>query len=75
MRPICTLVFTLAAMPAAAHPGHLAEVAGHNHWLAGAAIAAAAAALAWGLLKGKKSEDAEPGAEAEETETPEAEAA
>lgn len=36
-----------------AHPGHLIEAAGHDHWLAGAAIGAAIAAGIWGALKGK----------------------
>lgn len=34
---------TLAAAPASAHPGHLAEIAGHSHWISlGAGLAAAA---------------------------------
>ena len=47
------LLFTLfAAEPAFAHPGHLVDVAGHNHWVAGAAIGAAIAMGIWGALKG-----------------------
>ena len=42
-RTISTLWLSLFAAPAAAHPGHLAELAGHNHWVAGAAIGAAIA--------------------------------
>lgn len=34
---------------AEAHPGHIAEVAGHGHWVAGAAIGAA---VVIGLLAG-----------------------
>lgn len=58
-----------------AHVGHLGSVAGHDHWVAGAAIGAAAALTIWGLLKGKRDADranapddadAEPEAEAEE---------
>ena len=50
---------------AAAHPGHLIEVAGHGHWLAGAAIGLAIAiGLAQGL-RGKKGDDAEEGETAE----------
>ena len=55
-----TLTAALLALPPAgalAHPGHLAEVASHNHWLAGAAIAAAAALAAWALLKGSRAKD------------------
>ncbi|CUH66233.1 hypothetical protein TG4357_02318 [Thalassovita gelatinovora] len=44
---------------AAAHPGHLAEVAGHGHWLAGVAIGAAIAIGLWAGLKGKPATDAE----------------
>ncbi|WP_420861471.1 DUF6732 family protein [Algirhabdus cladophorae] len=44
---------------AVAHPGHLIEVAGHDHVLAGVAIGAAIAAGLWGALKGKpKTEEA-----------------
>ncbi|MFQ6547188.1 DUF6732 family protein [Aestuariibius sp. 2305UL40-4] len=52
-----------------AHLGHIGEVAGHDHWVAGAAIGAAIAAVIWGALKGRK----EP--EPEEAETEEAEEA
>jgi hypothetical protein len=41
MRSALTVLITLWASVAAAHPGHLIEQAGHNHWLAGAAIGAA----------------------------------
>ncbi|SET58551.1 DUF6732 family protein [Oceanicella actignis] len=40
-------VLGLAAAPALAHPGHLAEVSGHSHWLAAGAMLAAAALAAW----------------------------
>ena len=56
------LVPTLAM----AHPGHLAEVAGHSHWLAAGALAAAAA-LALLLAKGRKAKQEEAEPEAEET--------
>ncbi|MDX1781518.1 MAG: DUF6732 family protein [Thalassovita sp.] len=52
---------------AAAHPGHLAEVAGHGHWLAGVAIGAAIAIGLWAGLKGKAETEAEAD-EAEEAE-------
>ncbi|WP_375688940.1 DUF6732 family protein [Pseudooceanicola sp. LIPI14-2-Ac024] len=63
-------VFTLAPLAAAAHPGHLAEVAGHGHWLGAAAIGAAIAIGLWQALKGRK--DAAPDeAEADEGAEPE----
>ena len=43
---------------AAAHPGHLAEVAGHGHWLAGVAVGAAIAIGLWAGLKGKAETEA-----------------
>ena len=54
----------MAAGAAEAHPGHLAEVAGHGHWLGAAAIGAAIAIGLWAGLKGRKNE--EPEAEAED---------
>ena len=44
------------AGPAAAHPGHLIEIAGHGHWLAGVAIGTAIAIGLWQGLKGKSEE-------------------
>lgn len=60
-KPLIALaIFSAAATaPAAAfaHVGHLAEVAGHGHWLAGVAIGAAIAiGLAQGL-RGKSRTD------------------
>jgi hypothetical protein len=57
------------ATTAQAHLGHVAEVAGHAHWIGLAAVAGAAAiAGAIGLLSGDKPDaatDAEPDAEGE----------
>ena len=51
------LFIALAPAPALAHPGHIADLAGHAHWVAlGATLAAAALAAA--LAKAKRSEDA-----------------
>ena len=50
---ILTVLFYLMPMPAFAHLGHLADAAGHAHWIGLAAGAAAAAAAAWGL-RGRK---------------------
>lgn len=44
----------LAASPAMAHPGHLAEVAGHGHWIAVIAVAGAALAALAGLRGRRK---------------------
>ncbi|MBV0910772.1 hypothetical protein KTJ87_00130 [Rhodobacteraceae bacterium ASV31] len=61
---LATTATILAPVAATAHPGHLVEAAGHNHWLAGAAIAAAAAiALAAAIRRGSRSADAKSDAE------------
>lgn len=57
MKALLTFGFAALAAPAAAHPGHLVDLAGHNHWLAAAAIAAAAAAALWQATQGKASDD------------------
>lgn len=60
MKPILTFFVVLLWTNAVfAHPGHLAEVAGHGHWLGAAAIGAAIALGAWAALKGKKKEKSE----------------
>lgn len=58
MRGLVTLILICAGSAAAAHPGHWADVAGHDHWVAGAAIGLAGLAAIWGALKGKKDKDA-----------------
>lgn len=58
MRGLLTVLLVCAASSAVAHPGHWAEVAGHDHWIAGAAIGLAGLAAIWGALKGKKAEEA-----------------
>ena len=50
---------------AQAHPGHLAEVAGHGHWLGAAAIGAAIAIGLWAAAKGRKAAEETGDAEAE----------
>lgn len=59
MRAFASFVLPLILAPghALAHTGHIAEVAGHNHWLAGAAIGAAIAIAAWTALKGRRDSD------------------
>ena len=61
------IALALTATGAAAHPGHWAEVGGHDHWVAGIAIGAAALAALWGALKGRKGKDEASEDEAEET--------
>jgi len=53
MKHFLAVFLSLWAGAAFAHPGHLIEVAGHDHVLAGVAIGAAIAAGLWGALKGK----------------------
>ncbi len=52
LRPFLSLFLIRRAAPAHAHVGHLGEVAGHDHWVAGIAIGAAVAVGLWGVLKG-----------------------
>lgn len=53
---------------AAAHTGHWGELAGHDHWLAGAAIGIAVIIGLAGAAKGRKKDDDPDAAEAEENE-------
>ena len=71
MRPILSLFALLWAAPAFAHPEHLADIAGHDHWVAGAAIGIAVVIGLLGVLHGQK-EESEDAAEDEETEAAEA---
>ncbi len=69
MRTLLTLTFVMLATSSAAHPGHLIELAGHDHWAAGIAIGLAGLAGIWGAIKGGKKEessDDDPEAELEE---------
>lgn len=67
MRLTLTFALICAGTSAAAHPGHWADLAGHDHWVAGAAIGLAGLAAIWGALKGKKAkEEAEPEEDLEE---------
>ncbi|WP_137702463.1 DUF6732 family protein [Marimonas lutisalis] len=69
MRIFTTLLATLLASAAQAHPGHLAEVAGHGHWLGAAAIGAAIAIGLWKAAQDKKaSREEAPEDEGEEAE-------
>lgn len=68
MRYLITLSLIVFAGSAQAHPGHLAGVAGHDHWVAGAAIGLAILAGIYGALKGRKEKAEADAAEADETE-------
>ena len=66
------LVIPLLLLPnvLAAHTGHIADVAGHDHWVAGAAIGLAVLVGLWGALKGKTADKTEPEEDAEPEEEP-----
>ncbi|MDQ2090764.1 DUF6732 family protein [Marimonas arenosa] len=66
MRMLTIPTATFMASAAQAHPGHLAEVAGHGHWLGAAALGAAIAIGLWKAAKDRK--DAAEGDETEDTE-------
>jgi len=52
MKSLAALLFIAFSTPAFAHPGHLAEQAGHSHWIALAATVAAVAVTAIGIARG-----------------------
>ncbi len=56
MKALLPVIFALLPGLALAHPGHLAEVAGHDHVVAGVAIGVALGVALWGMLKGRKDE-------------------
>ncbi len=62
MRHILLPTIGLSAAPGAAlaHAGHLTDAAGHDHWVAGAAIGLAIALGLWGALKGGRDDESEP---------------
>lgn len=66
MRVAVAIVLMICAQTAHADPGHLIEVAGHSHWIAGVAIGLAGLAALWGAKKG----DAEAEADEEFEEEP-----
>ncbi len=57
MRTTLALALIALASSAAADAGHIAEVAGHDHWIAGAALGLALGLTLWAALKGKKGSD------------------
>ena len=63
-----TSVIVLLPLPAAAHGGHLGDLAGHSHW-AGLAAVLGAAAIGAAAAKIRKRRRSEPDTESEEMET------
>ncbi|WP_424967224.1 MULTISPECIES: DUF6732 family protein [unclassified Dinoroseobacter] len=61
-----TACLALGTGPLWAHPGHLSGLAGHDHWVAGAAIGLAIALGIYGALKGRKSDGQTQEAESDE---------
>jgi hypothetical protein len=58
MRNLLTVIMTFWGGAALADPGHMGTLAGHDHWVAGAAIGLAILIGLAGALKGRK--DSEP---------------
>ena len=56
-RPTVLILPALVPTGALAHVGHVAEVAGHSHWIAGAAVGIAVLVGLWGRRKDRKTED------------------
>ncbi|WP_457646955.1 DUF6732 family protein [Profundibacter sp.] len=69
MKTLMSVILALLAAPAFAHPTHIIEVAGHNHWLGLAAIVAAAAAALWQAKKGRDEEASDEDESEEEIDT------
>ena len=61
-----TALFCLLPGLASAHLGHVGDLAGHDHWVAGAAIGIAVVVGVYGALKGRK--DPAPKADDDEAE-------
>ena len=66
MRHALALFFVVLASTASAHPGHLGELAGHDHWVAGIALGLAILLGIRGALKGKEAASEEEEIDAEE---------
>jgi len=68
-----TAILALSATQAMAHPGHLGELAGHDHWVAGIAIGAAVGIGLWGALKERRKRGKKAAPERGESAAPEGE--
>ncbi len=76
MKAALTLILMAFAGSAAAHTGHIADAAGHDHWIAGAALGLALGLSAWAAIKSWKDADKQTAEEeAEETKESEGETA
>lgn len=73
MKKLLTFLLMFSPSATLAHIGHLGDVAGHDHWVAGVAIGTAIGVAIWGALKGKPDEDASDEAEDETRADPDAE--
>ena len=74
LRTCIFIAFSLTPGAALAHVGHVGELAGHDHWIAIAAVGVAAAVWAAGKLKGEAAEtEADDEAQAESAEPTRAE--
>jgi hypothetical protein len=68
---LLALVLILSPGAALAHLGHIADAAGHDHWIAGAAIGIAVTIGLYSAWKDRKrGQDAEPEQDTDAEETP-----
>lgn len=58
-RVLVGVIACFPTAPAWAHGGHLADVAGHDHWIALGALGVAAALGLWTIFGGEKDGDKE----------------
>jgi len=63
---LALILFGLMANSAAAHPGHIVDVAGHGHWVGAAAIGLAILVGLWGKHKEREAAQDDDADEAEE---------
>lgn len=66
MRSALILILMLSANAASAHVGHLGELAGHDHWVAGAALGLAILLGLREALKARKDDAEKASQEAED---------
>ena len=66
MRSALILILMLSANAASAHVGHLGELAGHDHWVAGAALGLAILLGLREALKARKDDAEKASQEADE---------
>lgn len=67
MRPLLIALFLPA--PALAHVGHMGEYAGHDHWVAGAAIGIAVGIGLWQAAKDRKARQTDADSQPEDEDT------